>query len=175
MSAAPLLARRIAPRASGFTLLEMIIVLVIISLMMGMAVMRFDSVTAQQDLRRPVTEFQQMTLEAVRRASLYERPQFIYFDAKGFLMRYRNDANGRADDKDSAIWQRRVDLPSGMKLSLRRFGSEKFAPAAGQRLSIAPGGLCEPISARFEKGAAWIEILLDPLSGGVSDEAMNIP
>lgn len=160
---------------SGFTLLELVIVLVIMALLMGVAVVNFDGVDAERDLRRPASELQRMTMEAVRRAGLYERPQMILFDARGFAMRYRTDADGRRESGDNAVWQRRVDLPPAMKLSLRRFGSNRFAPAAGQRLSIAPGGLCEPVTARFELGASWIEVTLDPLSGGVADEAMHIP
>lgn len=162
-------------RSSGFTLLELVIVLVIMALLMGVAVVNFEGVGAERDLRRPASELQRMTKEAVRRAGLHERPQFILFDARGFAMRYKTDANGRAEPGDNAVWQRRVDLPPDMKLSLRRFGMNKFTPAAGQRLSIAPGGLCEPVTARFELGASWLEITLDPLSGGVGDEAMHIP
>lgn len=167
-------ARNTRRPVSGYTLLEVVIVLVIMALLMGLAVMSFDSVTGEQEIRRPVAEFQRMTLEAVRRAGLYERPQIITFDGGGFSMRYKNDVNGQATTEDTAVWQRRVDLPASMKLFLKRFGSEKFTPASGQRLVIAPGGLCEPLTARFEMGRSWIEIALDPLSGGVRDEAMNI-
>lgn len=162
-------------RSRGFTLLELVIVLVIMALLMGLAVVKSGGVEGHRDLRRPASELQRMTTEAVRRSGLWERPQLIVFDAKGFSMRYRNDANGRTEKADNAVWQRRVDIPSEIKLSLRRFGATKFSPAAGQRLSIAPGGLCEPLTARFEKGSAWLEITLDPLSGGVADEAMYIP
>jgi prepilin-type N-terminal cleavage/methylation domain-containing protein len=164
-----------APRpVRGFTLLEMVIVLAIMALLMGVAVMSFDSVGHQQELRRPVSELLRMTAEAVQRASLYERAQVINFDARGFSMRYRTDADGRTSTDDTGLWQRRVDTPGNLKLTLQRFGSEKFAPAAGQRLVIAPGGLCEPLTARFELGPSWIEIVLDPLSGGARSEAMNI-
>jgi hypothetical protein len=152
----------------------MVIVLAIMALLMGLAVMSFDSVGHEQELRRPVSELQRMTHEAVQRAGLYERAQVINFDARGFSMRYRTDADGRNTADDTAIWQRRVETPANMKLSLQRFGSEKFAPAAGQKLIIAPGGHSEPLTARFELGASWIEIVLDPLSGGVQGETMNI-
>lgn len=163
------------PRSGGFTILELVIVMVIMALLMGLAVVNFDGVDAERDLRRPASELQRMTMEAVRRSGLWERPQVIVFDSKGFSMRYRNDANGRSEKSDKAVWHRRVDIAPEVKLTLRRFGTQKFAPAAGQRISIAPGGLCEPLTARFEKGASWLEITLDPLSGSVSEQAMYIP
>jgi prepilin-type N-terminal cleavage/methylation domain-containing protein len=158
----------------GFTLLEMVIVLAIMALLTGVAVMSFDSVGHQQELRRPVSELLRMTAEAVQRASLYERAQVINFDTEGFSMRYKTDADGRTSAGDTQLWQRRVDTPANLKFTLRRFGSEKFVAAAGQRLVIAPGGLCEPLTARFELGPSWIEIVLDPLSGGAQSETMNI-
>jgi prepilin-type N-terminal cleavage/methylation domain-containing protein len=163
---------RLHPR--GFTLLEVVIVLVIMSLLIGMAVVSVNSIDQEQDVRRPVSEFTRMTQEAVQRAGIYERPQVIQFDKKGFSMRYRTDADGRITTDDTKVWQRRVEIPDGMKFTLRRFGSTKFAPAAGQRLVIAPGGLCEPLTARFELNGSWIETSLDPLSGGPRDEAMFI-
>ncbi len=161
--------------ASGFTLLEMVIVLLIMVLLMSVAVMSFDGVAKVQQLRRPVAEFQRMTSEAVQRAGIYEQPQTIVFDARGFAMRYKTDADGRVSTEDNRAWERRVELPKEMRLSLRRFGAPKFAAAAGQRLVIAPGGLCEPLTARFELGSSWIEIELDALSGAVRDERMSIP
>jgi prepilin-type N-terminal cleavage/methylation domain-containing protein len=163
---------RLAPRA--FTLLEVVIVLTIMSLLIGIAVVSVNTVGKEQDVRRPVSEFTRMTQEAVQRAGIYERAQVILFDKKGFSMRYRTDADGRFTADDTKVWQRRVEIPDGMKFTLRRFGSTKFAPAAGQRLVIAPGGLCEPLTARFELNGSWIETSLDPLSGGPRDEEMNI-
>lgn len=152
----------------GFTLLEMMIVLFIISLLSGVAVVSFNSVSREQEVRRPALEFQKLVREAVRRAAATEEPQIIVFDKKGFAMRFRNDTG------DNLAWQHRVDIPVEMTLSLRRFGADKFAAAAGQRLVIAPGGLCEPLSARFELHDSWVEFALDPLSGGARDESMVI-
>jgi hypothetical protein len=69
---------------------------------------------------------------------------------------------------------KRFTLPPDMSLSLRRFGSDKFVPAAGQRLIIAPSGLCEPLTARFEQGRSWFEVTLDPLTGGAREESMVV-
>jgi len=170
----PALTTRTRLRAGGFTLLEMCIVLFVMALLVGISVFSFGGVTQEEALRRPALEMQRMVMEAVRRSSLYERPQTIAFDAKGFAMRYRTDVNGQATNDDQQVWQRRVQMPPDMQLSLRRFGSDKFTPAAGQRLVVAPSGLCEPIAARFQMDGSWIEIAFDPLSGVVRDETMFI-
>lgn len=166
---------RSGARRQGFTLLEVVIVLAIMVLLMGIAVVSFDSVGREHDLKHPAAELERMTVEAVQRASIYERPQVVTFESGSFAMRYKTDADGIATKADETTWERRVKLPQGMKLSLRRFGASKFAQAAGQRLVIAPGGLCEPLTARFELGESWIEVTLDPLSGSAQDESMHIP
>lgn len=167
--------QRAVPGAGGFTLLELTVVLVIIMMMLGIGVMSFDSVAQEHELRKPVLEFKSMTMEAVRRAALYERPQVLIFDQQGMLMRLQAPRAGASEGIETAGPRvKRFTLPPHMVLSLRRFGSDKFVPAAGQRLIIAPSGLCEPITARFEQGRSWFEVTLDPLTGGAREESMII-
>jgi len=174
MKPAPYPRTRLLASAGGFTLLEMSMVMFIMAVLVGVSVFSFGGVSQEEILRRPALELQRMVMEAVRRASLYERPQTIAFDGRGFTIRYRTDVNGQKGDSQQ-VWQRKVAMPETVRLSLRRFGSDKFAPAAGQRLVVAPSGLCEPVTARFEMaGGSFIEVAFDPLSGVVRDEAMNI-
>lgn len=159
----------------GFTLLEISIVLFIMVLLMGLCVYSFGGLTAERELRKPVTELQRMTMEAVRRATLQEKPQVILFEPTGFAIRYRQDPDGLRQKDDDEYYIRRVKIPPAMKLTLRRWGSEKFVPSPGQRLIVAASGLCEPLTARFELGSSWLEVTVDPLSGRVMDEGMHIP
>lgn len=157
-------------RAGGFTLLELMIVLVIIMLVVGLGTMSFDGVMQEQELRKPVLEFKDLAAEAVRRATLYERPQVLIFDKAGVVMPLRMP---RAGD-DTPVPVKRCVLPPDMSLSLRRFGAERFAPAEGQRLIISPSGLCEPLTARFDRGQSWFEVTLDPLTGAAKEERMVV-
>lgn len=157
-------------RTGGFTLMEVLMVLFIIALITGMAVMNFDGIFKEQDLRKPVLEFKDLTAEAVRRATLYERPQVLMFDKAGMVLPLQVRRVG-----DSApVRMKRFTLPPGMTLALRRFGSEKFMPAEGQRLMISPSGLCEPLTARFQQGESWFEVTLDPLTGAAKEERMVV-
>ena len=83
------------PLQRGFTLLEMVIVLAIMALLMGVAVMSFDTVSQEQELRRPVSELQRMTAGGRAARRHLRKAQVIIFDARGFAMRYRTDADGR--------------------------------------------------------------------------------
>ncbi len=162
----------VATRTAGaFTLLEIVVVLVIISLLLGLGVMSFDGILREQEFRRPATGLKRMVQDAVRRARLDERPQVIVFEAGGFAMQLKKPAGEPGGAEPG--WDR-VSVPSSMRLSIRRFGGERFLPAAGQMFVVAPGGLCEPITARFEEGSSWMQITIDPLSGGVREESMVI-
>ncbi|RBP35340.1 prepilin-type N-terminal cleavage/methylation domain-containing protein [Roseimicrobium gellanilyticum] len=157
-------------RAGGFTLLELVVVLVIISFVVGLGVMSFDGVVQEGELRKPVLEFKDLTAEAVRRATLYERPQVLIFDSAGMVMPLRM----RRESAGAVMRVKRFTLPPGMSLMLRRFGSDKFAPAEGQRLIVSPSGLCEPLTARFQRGQSWFEVTLDPLTGAAKEERMVV-
>lgn len=150
--------------------MEILIVLFIITLIVGIGVTSMDGVFKEQELRKPVLEFKSFTAEAVRRATLHERPQVLMFDRTGVVMPLRVRRSGN----DTDVRLKRFTLPPGMTLSLRRFGAEKFVPAEGQRLIVAPSGLCEPLTARFEHGESWFEVTLDPLTGGAKEERMVV-
>lgn len=162
-------------RPQGFTLMEISITLFIMALLVGICIYSFGGLTAETELRKPVSELQRMTMEAVRRAALQEKAQVILFEPTGFAIRYRQEPDGLKQREDDQTLIRRVKIPPAMKLTLRRWGSEKFTPAAGQRLVVAASGLCEPLTARFELGPSWLEVTVDPLSGRVIDEGMHIP
>jgi type II secretory pathway pseudopilin PulG len=158
----------------AFTLLEMTVVMFVMAVIVGISVYSFSGVTEEEILRRPASEFQRMVMEGMRRASLEESPQTITFTTRGFTMRFLQEADGRETSADGRAWERRVEVPPDMRLSLRRWGAREFKPAAGQELVIAPSGLCEPLTIRFERGASWLELGLDPLSGGTREEAMEV-
>lgn len=160
--------------APAFTLLEMVVVLVIITLLVGVGVMSFDGLLREQEMRRPVSELKRMTQEAVRRAVQHERPQVIVFDGNGFSTRGEKAPQAANGSHQAPPLVDHARLPDGMTLVLRRFGAAKFTAAGGQRLMVTPGGLCEPLTARFEQGHSWIEVTLDPLTGGVAEESMVI-
>ncbi len=158
----------------GFTLLELCITMLVMALMMGMAVYSYQGLNAEGDIRRPASELESMAKEAVRRASLYEAPQFIHFEKTGFFMKYKQDADLSRSEQESAAWQRRVTVPEEMKIFLKRWGSKRWMLATGEKWAISPGGLCEPLQVRLELGKSFLEMDFDPLSGGVREESMRV-
>ena len=165
---------RQARHPAGFTLMEMVIVLLIISLLAGISVMSFQGITDQQTLRTPALELQRMAREAVRRAGIYEQTQTITFEKNAFTIRYKSDAKAVTDADSKTVWQRRIEAPANMRLLVQRWGMKDWIPAAGQRWTVQPSGLCEPLAVRFELGNSHLEMRFNPLTGGVAEETMSI-
>ena len=128
-------------RAAGFTLLEMIVVLVIAALIIGVGASAVAQLTEEHELRKVAHDAEGVFMQAVTRTLATTQPQVVNLES----------------------------LAQGAKLSLRRAGAEEFISADGQRLLLRPGGLCEPLTLRWQKGPAWVSATLDPLTGGFAE------
>lgn len=157
----------------GFTLLEMTMVMFIMAIFISVAALSFEGVTDEQILRTPAAELQRMAREAVSRAGIYEQPETIVFEKTGFGIRYRGDA-AATDGGKAQYWLRRVQTPADMRLLMKRWGQNRWQPAAGQQWMALPSGLCEPLSIRMEWGRSFTEMQFNPLTGGVAEETTYI-
>lgn len=133
-------------RAAGFTLLEMIVVLVIAALIIGVGASAVAQLTEENELRKVAHEAEGVFMQAMTRSLATTQPQSVSLEELG----------GQA------------------RLTLRRAGVEEFVPATGQRVLLRPGGLCEPLTLRWQKGAAWMSATLDPLTGGFAETEENL-
>ena len=133
-------------RAAGFTLLEMIVVLVIAALIIGIGASAVAQLTEDHELRKVAHDAEGVFMQAVTRTLATTQPQSVNLE----------------------------ELGKQAKLTVRRMGADEFTPAAGQRLLLRPGGLCEPLTLRWQKDAAWISATLDPLTGGFAETEENL-
>jgi prepilin-type N-terminal cleavage/methylation domain-containing protein len=176
-AALPSLRRSITPSlqgcSRGFTLLEMTMVLFIMAIFISVAAFSFQGLTDEQILRTPAAELQRMAREAVSRAGIYEQPETIVFDKTGFGIRYRADASSTAGG-NTQYWLRRVQTPPEMRLLMKRWGQNKWIPAAGERWMALPSGICEPLAVRLEWGRSFTEMQFHPLTGGVAEESTYV-
>jgi type II secretory pathway pseudopilin PulG len=151
----------------------MTMVMFIMAIFITVAAFSFQGVTDEQILRTPASELKRMAREMVSRAGVYEQPESIMFEKTGFGIRYRSDASA-TDGAPAQYWLRRVQTPPDMRLMMKRWGQNKWLPAAGQAWVALPSGLCEPLSIRFEWGRSYSEMQFNPLTGGVADESTYI-
>lgn len=128
-------------RSHGFTLLEMIVVLAIAALIIGIGAGAVYTLAEDHELRRVVHEAEITCMQAMTNTL----------------------------DSDHGITVDFEKLPMASNLRVRRAGTKDFVPAKEQQLRLRPGGLCEPLTLRWQKDSAWIRATLDPLTGSFID------
>ena len=141
--------------SAAFTLLEITIVLIIASMVISLGAMMVSSLFQEHAVAKTVTNIETLGLEAVKRSSHYQRHQAIlFFEDHCELWDTRGDL------------VRRVDLPMGAILFIRRYYTKDFVESDGQRLDVIPGCLLEPIELVLKTGGEEFGFALDPLTGG---------
>lgn len=129
-------------RAAAFTLLEMIVVLAIAALILGIGAGAVQRLTEEHALLQIAHAAERECMQAMTRTLATAQPQ----------------------DVDLA------SLAGGAKLTVQRIGgAAKYIAVTGQHLYLRPGGLCEPLTLRWQQGAATVTAILDPLTGSFSD------
>lgn len=149
-------------------------VLFVMAIFVGVAAFSFQGMSDEDVLRKPASELQRMAREAVNRAGIYEQQETILFEKNGFGMRYCGGADPLAANDGKQFWLRRVQTPPDMKLLLRRWGKKEWQVAAGERWTVLPSGLCEPLAVRMEWGRSFVEMQFNPLTGGVAEKTMSV-
>ncbi|MCB1278632.1 prepilin-type N-terminal cleavage/methylation domain-containing protein [Prosthecobacter sp.] len=134
------------PSAAGFTLLEMIVVLAIAALIIGIGAGAARQISEDHALRRAA------------------------YDAEGILMQAMTRTQATAQTQNVAL----EDLSGGFQLTVRRAGTAEFVAVKNQRLLLRPGGLCEPLTLRWQRGTDWISTTLDPLTATLADTEDNL-
>ena len=150
------------PRRAGFTLIEMVIVVVMIAVLTAMAAFSFAGFDDDLSVKGPGDELVRLAKTAVRAAAIQGRPFNIAFEETDFSLVGWEGKGGNT-----------VALPEGTKLSILRWGEKQWQPAEGQRWMFGGNGLCDPIRVRFESGDAVLEMGFNPLTGSPTDQTMT--
>ena len=132
--------------SSGFTLLEMIMVLAIASLIMTVGVSSLGLMADEHELRKVAQDAELKLMDTMTRAMTTTAPQVVNLEA----------------------------LAAGRKLTIRRAGQREYGSADGQRLLLRPGGLCEPLTLRWQEEGRWLTATLDPLTASFADMEDNL-
>ena len=151
-----------AARSRGFTLIEVIIVVVMVAVLTAMAAFSFAGFGDDLSVKGPSDELIRLSKTAVRAAAIQGRPFTIAFGESDFALLGWEGKGGN-----------QVALPKGTKLSILRWGQKDWQPAEGQTWMFGANGLCDPIRVRFESGEATLEMAFNPLTGSPTDQLMT--
>ena len=133
-----------SPRA--FTLLEMIVVLAIAALIIGIGAGAVQRITEEHALLKVARDAERVLMQAMTRTLTTVQPQVVDLSS----------------------------LSQGAKLTVRRASRKFFEKAANQHLRLRPGGLCEPLTLRWQSGSASVSVTLDPLTAGFGELEENL-
>jgi type II secretion system protein H len=179
-----LTARNCSPR-SGFTLLEIVIVLVIASLVMAGAVGLMTYSSDEQALRKATGEIEMLAKRARTTAILQQTPYALEF-RQGVVRMMPLAQSGRSEKKPLGGRRRAAEpvvdegggnrwelsLDNGMQMMIQRWNSEAWLPTAKDAIHVwrfDPNGLCEPISIRLNIDKSWMSAAFHPLTARLRD------
>jgi type II secretion system protein H len=168
--------------AAGFTLLEIVVVLVLIAVLAGSAITVMITSADERALRNSSGEIEALAKRARTVAALQQRPYALeFFDNRVRLMplaeaiiepaeREKAEAMlemaGSESGSIHAEWSSKGDL----KMQVRRWASDTWIPIDSKSRQVwrfDPEGFCEPVGVRLETEKSWMEMEFHPLTGGI--------
>lgn len=176
--------RTTKPRAGGFTLIEIVMVLAIAAVMMGGAVGLMVLSSDERALRKASGKIELMAKKARTMAILNQTAYSLEFsegairlvplaqagmDGKKSFSFRKNDPDPKTADADE---DRQIKLESGMTLSFRHWNSTEWLTTGKKNVHIwrfDPDGICEPISIRLALGDSWGVDTYHPLTATIRD------
>ncbi len=147
----------------GFTLLEIIIVVGLMTMMISVAAFTMSAFDDEGSVRQPGNELIRLAKQAVNAAAVNGRGYWIRFDEAGFV--FLSDEGNETD---------RVTLSDDIQVEVLRWGGRDWEDAEGQSWLFGAQGICEPIRVRLTGTDSKLELAFNPLTGTPSDEQMEI-
>lgn len=183
--------KRLAP---GFTLFEIIIVLIVIALISGGAIGMMVLSSDERALTRSSVEVEALAKRARTVASLQQRPYALeFFENRVNMMPLAEAMVDPRDREAMAEMQAASDQEGGggrfdsvragwtldndLQMFVRRWASENWLPVDSKNRQVwrfDPEGFCEPVGVRFVVGKSWLEAEFHPLTGSIRSTSKEV-
>ncbi len=152
-------------RLSGFTLLELMMVVGIIGLVVAMGVPAILSVTREQPLRKAVNDTLEICTHARAEAILSGKPTRVTFHPLTREVQFSGSSSsappprvGQAAAVNSTTFDPTVDVAM-LDINLMDFGASDVA-----YVRFFPNGTCDECTLVLHSGDQWRKITLDPIT-----------
>jgi len=181
--------------SDGFSLLEMVFVLIMITVMVAWGVMSVSTVDTEEQLRSASGQIESLAKRGRNIAVKEQRPYLLLIGPQSVSIEpamgsvataaininqndiaYSNqqDTVGRDLGSQSSA---SVKMDHDVTYSIKRWRSDDWEVIEGEKrvvIRLDPNGLVEPVSIRCSIGDSWLMQQLHPLTAGVRDEEMSI-
>ncbi|MFT4550311.1 MAG: prepilin-type N-terminal cleavage/methylation domain-containing protein [Verrucomicrobiales bacterium] len=190
----PKLSASARQRRGGFTLIEMVITLVIITLIIGAAIVSLNAVGPKKELMQPAVKMKVFARKAIGLARNTQRPHSIFMNSDYFVLR---ETHMREDDVEAALGPKkddgrrinfkvrdedeeqetaqvrvveRFDLIEGMRILVKRYNDKEWRVPKNEDWNFYTSGISDPMMIRFETDKGFIEMDFNPLTGKLQME-----
>lgn len=154
-------------RHSGFTILEIVIVLAIISLLVSTAAPEIASMLLAEKLKAPARELEAMAITARCDAITEQRLYRIILSPAGFRLE-KNDGK----DRFTLLSQFRMD--QDVRYEIATWPKEVWEQPKQHIWYFPPTGLCEPLRVIFRKGDSYFLQKFSAITGWDQEETFSI-
>jgi competence protein ComGC len=174
-------------RTSGFTLIEILVVFLLIMMIIGVGALSLTSVNTKKRIVEPGVELKKFARRGLQMAINNRRSFSIALNENGFVLREGFAQISKEDEDDprfAPLFEEErenagnvvdsFDLRDDMRLEVRRWGEKFFREPEDDLWIFEPSGICEPIGVKFIHPEGTYELDFNPLTAKVSDESLII-
>jgi prepilin-type N-terminal cleavage/methylation domain-containing protein len=178
--------------ARGFTLLEMVMVLLIIALLLGLSMPAMQSAFTEQAVRRDAHQLAIMVKTAMIQSAEQHRIYVIDLNDGSMALHPLgqaaapvSDAANTASFDDTAAPNNSapvdVDVTSDLDVANKLQAPDPLKANSwvsmpdGTQWTFQPGELCMASHVRVARGDTWVEMSFNALTGDVENESYNLP
>jgi prepilin-type N-terminal cleavage/methylation domain-containing protein len=174
----------------GFTLLEIVIVLMVFALILGGAITTMVLSSSERTLRNASGEIELLAKKARTAAILHQKPYAIEFHENS--LRLLPFAEASDTDRTTALGneiggtdvgnevspalREEIPIDPDITLNLRRWNSSDFTAPSQNAIPIwrfDPNGLSEPITVRLSIGDSYAQDTYHPLTASIADSELD--
>ncbi|MFT5187098.1 MAG: prepilin-type N-terminal cleavage/methylation domain-containing protein [Verrucomicrobiales bacterium] len=172
-------------RTRGFTLIEIVVSIFLVTLILGVATMSFKSMQDEGKLKTEGIALKlaarKLMREAVEKNRSYAMTLAPSFFAVGpTYSEAALEGSMSGLDPEEAMKQirgERHQLENDIQLWVKRWNEPMFrVPRVPfERWVFEPGGICEPLSLRLTRGDSSMSMTFNPLTAHVEEESLIVP
>jgi prepilin-type N-terminal cleavage/methylation domain-containing protein len=165
----------------GFSLLEMVIALFIVSLLFGLAIMATRNFFGDEELRSAAREVALLAKNARQDALRENRPYEILVQKDRLVLRPAEQESslppepGPKNEQTAEREPVEYILPDRVKMKVKVWGSQDWKKTEETVWHFSASGLCAPNSFHLERGTSWMQMTFNPLTANKQHEEWYLP
>ena len=161
-----------ARSGSGFTLLEILIVLAVIAMFTGVFMLRFDDGHAERTLHQAAVDIRGIALKSKKRSFAFRKNQYIVFNPKAFWTTETPPLEDGLAVEQPGQGKESFVIPGDVEMEIRPPGSQRWIRPKGYTWTFRASGLSDPMEVRFTMGGSHTSLSFNVLTALAEEETI---